>query len=123
MNVTPAYDMWVARIRDEGAVHMPLDEVPGELVTFRRELRRAVTAAGMKLRTSSQHGRFVAWDPDHVVSEQRMRDALEALSLELPATDPDCPSCGTRTTPRGRAWWCHHCDIAVLGVGGVVDSA
>lgn len=30
-------------------------------------------------------------------------------------TDPDCPSCGTRCRPRGAAWWCHHCQVAVIG--------
>lgn len=107
--------MWVARIRDDGAVQVPLEDVPGELVDFRRELRRAVKTAGMRLRTSSQGGWFLAWDPDHVVSPERMRAAMNALDLSgITATDPDCPSCGTRAVPRGRAWWCRTCDIAVI---------
>lgn len=35
---------------------------------------------------------------------------------ELPATDPDCPACGTRCTPDAiGAWVCRRCEISVLG--------
>lgn len=33
---------------------------------------------------------------------------------ELLATDPDCPSCGTRCRQKGAAWWCYFCSVAVI---------
>jgi ribosomal protein L37AE/L43A len=41
---------------------------------------------------------------------------------DFPASDPDCPSCGTRCQPTRAGWTCRTCGIDVLGVGDGLDD-
>lgn len=114
MGVTVNYPMWVERIREEGSVHLPVTDLPAELAEFRRELRRAGRAAGIRVLTSASGEYFIAWDPDHEVSPERLRAAMDAITLAMPATAPDCPVCGTRCSPAGKAWVCRSCGLSVI---------
>lgn len=95
---TVAYEMWVSRIRETGAIHVPLEELPVSLAEFRLELRRAAKRAGMTVRSSAQNDAFLAWNLDHVVTEEQLRAAFEAGNR--------CTECGDFLHQRGRAYEC-----------------
>lgn len=82
MTVTVNYAAFVSRLKTDGAVQIAKDDLPAPLDEFRRELRRAGRAAGMRVLSSAQTRWFIAWDPDHVVSDERMRAAMDAVSLD-----------------------------------------
>jgi hypothetical protein len=85
---TIAYDLWIARLRNEGSIYLSQSELPAPIAEFRSELRRAARASGMRLRTSGQDEQFLAWDPDYVVSDEQMRAAVASLSLPPSHTRP-----------------------------------
>lgn len=115
MGVEVNYSWYVAHLREEGSFHTLTENLPVDVVEFRRELRRAMKAAGLRVQTSNQHGRFIAWDPDYEVPEERLRAVMEALTLAAPAASPSCPSCNGRTERRGKAWQCSNCGMTVIG--------
>ncbi|WP_300265880.1 hypothetical protein [Microbacterium sp.] len=89
MGMTVNYRMYVARIREDGSVTLPIDELPAPLNEFRLALRRAGRTEGLRILSLSTHGHFTAYDPEHRISSERMHEIVEAAALDTPAIGPD----------------------------------
>lgn len=114
MGVEVNYSWYVAHLREEGSFHTATENLPIELAEFRRELRRAMKAAGLRLQTSNRNGRFIAWDPDYEVPDEKFRAVMDAMALDMRELPPWCPSCGRATVREGKAWRCATCDLTVM---------
>ncbi|GAA4383361.1 hypothetical protein [Agromyces bauzanensis] len=108
------YAWYVANLQLTGSFHFPARELPTDLAEFRRDLRRAAKAAGIRVHTSDRGHTFFAWDPDYEVSPEQLRAVVEAAALGAPDLPPWCPSCGGPTMPQGKSWRCEKCDVMVL---------
>lgn len=85
------------------------EELPAPVDEFRRGLRRAARAAGIRVLTSRQGGSFIAWDPAFEVPAEALRAAMDALTI-LPSTVATCPDdlVVMRDAPGG-GWVCPEC--------------
>lgn len=103
------YAIYIARIRNTGSIALLQQELPAPVDEFRRSLRRAARAAGIRILTSRQGGSFIAWDPAFEVPTETLRAAMDALSF-LPSTVPTCPDdlVVMRDAPGG-GWVCPEC--------------
>lgn len=103
------FDTYIARIQSAGSIALLQQELPAPVDEFRRGLRRAARAAGIRVLTSSQGGSFIAWDPEFEVRAETLRAAMDALTL-LPSTHPTCPDdlVVMRDAPGG-GWVCPEC--------------
>ena len=99
MALTVNYAAFAARIVELGSVHFALDQLPAPLSEFRAGIRRACKERGVRVLTSAQHGQFLAWDPDHVVSDERLRAAVEAAAKSLPESSRVLPADRPRNEP------------------------
>lgn len=115
MGVEVNYSWYVAHLREEGSFHTLTENLPVDVAEFRRELRRAMKAAGLRVQTSNQHGRFIAWDPDYEVPEEKLRAAMDAMAISAGPLPPYCPNCGGSCRRDGKAWRCEQCGLTVLG--------
>lgn len=103
------YSAFVAQLQQRGSIALFQQELPAPVDEFRRELRRAARAAGIRMRSSSTQQSFIAWDPSYEVPAETLRAAMDALSL-LPSTVPTCPDdlVLMRDAPGG-GWICPEC--------------
>ncbi|MCC4268025.1 hypothetical protein [Microbacterium schleiferi] len=115
MGMDVNYSWYVAHIREEGSFHTASENLPVDLAEFRRELRRAMKAAGLRLQTSNQNGTFIAWDPDYVVPDEKLRAVTDAMTFDFLKLPPSCPACKGRTERRSKAWQCTKCGMTVIG--------
>ncbi len=69
----------VLHLRNPGHFEVTTVLLGGDPAGFRRELRAAAKAAGMRFHTRLTDRGMIAWDPDHTVSEERLRAGIEAL--------------------------------------------
>jgi 23S rRNA G2069 N7-methylase RlmK/C1962 C5-methylase RlmI len=88
------YSWYVAHLRQKGSFHTATANFPVELREFRRELRRAMKAAGLRMQSSSRNGLLIAWDPDDEVPEAKLGAVMDAMTLDIASLQPFCPSCG-----------------------------
>ncbi|QAY74250.1 hypothetical protein ET445_13870 [Agromyces protaetiae] len=114
MGVELNYSWYVARLREEGSFHTATENLPVDVAEFRRELRRAMKVAGLRLQTSNRSGLFIAWDPDYEVPAEKLRAVMEATSLSAGPLPPSCPNCGGLCLAERKAWRCPNCGMAVL---------
>lgn len=103
------YSLYVARLRNTGSIAMMHQELPAPVDEFRRGLRRAARAAGIRVLTSSKDGSFIAWDPAFEVPAEALRAAMDALTI-IPSKSPECPDdlVVMRDAPGG-GWICPEC--------------
>ena len=69
----------VAELRKTGHFEVASSLLGGDPAGFRRELRAAAKAAGMRVHTRLSDRGMSAWDPDHVVSVDRVPAGIDAL--------------------------------------------
>lgn len=103
------FNTYIARLQSAGSIALLQQELPAPVDEFRRGLRRAARAAGIRVLTSSQGGSFIAWDPAFEVPAEALRAAMDALTI-LPSTVPTCPDdlVVMRDAPGG-GWVCPEC--------------
>ncbi|MFH8253022.1 hypothetical protein ACH3VR_21830 [Microbacterium sp. B2969] len=103
------FETYVARLRSTGGIALLQQELPAPVAEFRRGLRRAARAEGIRVLTSHQGDSFIAWDPAFQVPAETLRAAMDALSF-LPSTVPTCPDdlVVMRDAPGG-GWVCPEC--------------
>ena len=102
------YPAFVARLQQTGSISLLQAEIPVDVDEFRRQLRRAARAAGIRMRSSSRDPSFIAWDPAFEVPADALRAAMDALTL-LPSTQPTCPVDGTLLRTEADTWVCGSC--------------
>lgn len=102
------YQAYVARLQHAGSIALLQSEIPAPVDEFRRELRRAARAVGIRMRSSSREQSFIAWDPAYVVPPEALRAAMDALTI-LPSTQPACPVDGTLMRDEPGGWRCGDC--------------
>ncbi len=102
------YPGYVAQLQQTGSVSLLQAEIPVDVDEFRRELRRAARAVGIRMRSSSRELTFVAWDPAYEVPVESLRTAMDALSF-IPSTQPTCPVDGTVMRSEVDSWICGSC--------------
>lgn len=102
------YDRLAERVRSAGSLVLMDGELPAPVDEFRRQLRRAGRAAGIRILTSHRGGSFVAWDPQYVVPAETLRAAVDALDT-LPSTQPTCPVDQTVMRDQPGGWICGQC--------------
>ncbi|MCB1298388.1 MAG: hypothetical protein KDB08_05340, partial [Microthrixaceae bacterium] len=105
---------YVTQLQNTGSIAMMQQELPAPVDEFRRGLRRAAKAAGIRILTSSKDGSFIAWDPAFDVPADALREAMDTLT-SLPSTVPSCPDdlVVMRDAPGG-GWACPECDRRVV---------
>lgn len=80
------------RLQAVGAVVVRRGAVESaDFPTWRRELRRAARARGMRIAVNQIGGPIVASNPDHVVTDEQFRDAVTRMAMpvtEAPRAKP-----------------------------------
>lgn len=107
-DVAVNYQAYVAQLQQTGSIALLQSEIPAPVDEFRRELRHAARAAGIRMRSSSREQSFIAWDPAYVVPPEALRAAMDALTI-LPSTQPACPVDGTLMRDEAEGWRCGDC--------------
>ncbi|MFJ6534487.1 hypothetical protein [Microbacterium sp. NPDC091662] len=107
-DVAVNYQAYVAQLQQTGSIALLQSEIPAPVDEFRRELRRAARAVGIRMRSSSREQSFIAWDPAYVVPPEALRAAMDALTI-LPSTQPACPVDGTMMRDEAEGWRCGDC--------------
>lgn len=102
------YPALVAQLQQTGSISVLQAGIPVDVNEFRRQLRRAARAAGIRMRSSSKDQSFIAWDPAYEVPADALRAAMDALTL-LPSTQPTCPVDGTLLRSEADTWVCGSC--------------
>lgn len=78
--VNPAW--FISRLRQFGSVEIDRELLDGDPAAFRSMIRKAAKEAGMRVHTRLTDQGMLAWDPDHVVSPERLRAGTEAIGLK-----------------------------------------
>ena len=104
----------VLQLRNTGHFEVATALLSGDAASFRRELRVAAKAAGMRIHTRLTDRGMFAWDPDHNIGDDQLRERIEAPESE-PEDDlggleqPRCANCSVLMGDVHGGWECPAC--------------